>query len=114
MPSFGYLIGFFVGSVVVGILMQTIKDKKYVNILLLVFLYEAIVYIFGLGYWAILYTFIVHKSLTAYMLFVSGFAVFIPTDLFWCFLSSFIYKKLENPLHLNKVKTEKSLANNPQ
>ena len=100
-PSFGYLIGFLFGSIIVGFSMSYLKDKKYINILLLILLYEAIVYIFGLGYWTILYKFIVNKDLTAKTLFISGFLVFIPTDLFWCVLSSFIYKKLEPRLHLS-------------
>ena len=100
-PSFGYLIGFLFGSVIVGFAMSYLKDKKYINILLLVLLYELIVYIFGLGYWTILYKFIVNKNLTAHTLFVSGFLIFLPTDMFWCVLSSFIYKKLEQRLHLS-------------
>lgn len=101
MPTFGYLMGFLFGSIIVGFVLPLIKNKSFVNVLMLVLLYEFIVYLFGLGYWAILYTFIVNKSLSAYTLFVSGFAVFIPTDLFWCFLSSFIYKKLEPRLQFN-------------
>ena len=100
-PSFGYLIGFLFGSVIVGFAMSYLKDKKYINILLLVLLYELIVYIFGLGYWTVLYKFIVNKNLTAHTLFVSGFLIFLPTDMFWCVLSSFIYKKLEQRLHLS-------------
>lgn len=100
-PSFGYLMGFLFGSIIVGFSMSYLKDKKYINILLLILLYEAIVYIFGLGYWTILYKFIVNKDLTAKTLLISGFLVFIPTDLFWCVLSSFIYKKLEPRLHLS-------------
>lgn len=98
-PSFGYLLGFLAGSIIIGFSFPYIKDKKFINVLGMVLLYELIVYIFGLGYWAILYNFIVDKSLSAYTLFVSGFCVFIPTDLFWCFLSSFIYKKMEPRLH---------------
>lgn len=101
-PSFGYLIGFLCGSIVVGNILPVLKNKKFVNVLSLVLLYELIVYIFGLGYWAILYAFIVDKSLSAYTLFVSGFAIFIPTDLFWCVLSTFVYKKLEPRLYLNQ------------
>ncbi len=100
-PSFGYLIGFLFGSVIVGFAMSYLKDKKYINILLLVLLYELIVYIFGLGYWTVLYKFIVNKDLTAHTLFISGFLIFLPTDMFWCVLSSFIYKKLEQRLHLS-------------
>ena len=99
-PSFGYLIGFLAGSIVIGFTFPLLKDKKFVNVLAMVLVYEFIVYLFGLSYWAFLYTFIVGKTLSAYTLFVSGFAVFIPTDLFWCVLSSFIYKKLEVRLHL--------------
>ena len=101
MPTFGYLIGFLIGSIVIGNVLPLLKDKSFVKVLMLVFAYEAIVYIFGLGYWAILYKFIVNKSLSAYTLFVSGFLVFIPTDLFWCFLSTFIYKKMEPRLQYN-------------
>ena len=101
MPTFGYLLGFLFGSVIIGNILSHLKDKKFVNVLALVLLYEAIVYIFGLGYWAILYNFIVNKSLSAYTLFVSGFLVFIPTDLFWCVLSTFIYKKMEPRLQYN-------------
>ena len=103
MPTFGYLIGFLFGSVIVGFSMPYLKNQKYINILLMVLLYEAIVYIFGLGYWAILYKFIVNKELTAYMLFVSGFALFIPTDLFWCVLSSYIYKEMDKRLHISNT-----------
>lgn len=114
MPTFGYLIGFLFGSVIVGFLMSYLKSQKYINILLLVLLYEAIVYIFGLGYWAILYRFIVNKELTARMLFISGFLVFIPTDLFWCVLSSYIYKEMDKRLHISNAykMTEISPENN--
>lgn len=94
-PSFGYLIGFLFGSVIIGFTLPLLKNKSFVNVLLMVLAYEAIVYLFGLSYWVILYRFIVNKTLSAYTLFVSGFLVFIPTDLFWCVLSSYIYKKLE-------------------
>ena len=100
-PSFGYLLGFLFGSLIIGFIFPLIKDKKFINVLAMVLLYELIVYLFGLGYWAILYTFIVNKTLSAYTLFVSGFLVFIPTDLFWCFLSSFIFKKMEPRLQFN-------------
>ncbi len=100
-PSFGYLIGFLFGSVIVGYSMSYLKDQKFINVLLMVLLYELIVYIFGLGYWTILYKFIVNKELLASTLFVSGFLVFIPTDLFWCVLSSYIYKQLDKRMHIS-------------
>lgn len=100
-PSFGYLIGFLFGSVIVGYSMSYLKDQKFVNVLFMVLLYELIVYIFGLGYWTILYKFIVNKELLASTLFISGFLVFIPTDLFWCVLSSYIYKQLDKRMHIS-------------
>ena len=102
MPTFGYLMGFFFGSIIIGNIIPMLKDDKFLNVWLMLLVYEAIVYIFGLGYWAILYKFIVNKELTAYMIFVSGFLVFLPTDLFFSVLSTYIYKKLEPRLRLSQ------------
>lgn len=94
-PTFGYLIGFLIGTVVGGLIIKCFKKKNYLayftgNIVNLIISYAC-----GMLYFYLLKSFYLHESVTAYTIFIMCFLIFIPGDLALTFLGSYIAKKVK-------------------
>ncbi len=94
-PTFGYLIGFFIGTIVGALIIKMFKKKSYwayltgntVNLL--------ITYVSGMIYFYFIQTFYFGKSVTAYTIFISLFLIFMPSDLLFTFVASYAALKLK-------------------
>jgi len=87
-PSFGYLIGFLAAA----FLSVFIKNKKHIYIQS--FLNIFIIYLFGLFYFYLISHLYINTDISISKLLVTGFLIFIPSDLVSIFLSCAAVKYL--------------------
>ena len=100
-PTFGYLIGFFIGTIVGALVIKCFKKKTYWAYLAGNIVNLLIAYSCGMIYFYFLQTFYFGKTVSAYTIFVSLFLIFLPGDLTFTFVASFVATKLK-PI-LNKL-----------
>ena len=100
-PTFGYLIGFFFFFFLGGIIIKRFKNKTYWAYLIGNIVNLLIAYGCGMIYFYALQTLYFGKTVTAYTIFISLFLIFLPGDLTFTFIASYIAKKL-NPI-MNKM-----------
>lgn len=92
-PTFGYLIGFFIGTIVGGNLMRLFKNG-YLGMAVASVVLEVIVYICGLSYFYFIQSAYLGVSVTAKTVFVSCFLIFLPGDTISCVLGAVIVRRL--------------------
>lgn len=112
-PTFGYLIGFLIGTIVGGLIIKCFKKKNYLayftgNIVNLIISYAC-----GMLYFYLLKSFYFGSSVTAYTIFVMCFLIFIPGDLAFTFLGSYIAKKTKPILdkYTHQTATDEDIKN---
>jgi len=88
-PTFGYIIGFFLSAVVSGTIKPLIKASFGSRILLGV-INIAIIYICGLAYFYLIAYYYLNSEISLAKLWISGCAVFIPSDTASMILSALI------------------------
>lgn len=93
-PSFGYLIGFYIASYVTGIIANRKSNPTFKRILAANFIGLAIVYSLGLFYYFIICNFVINTPIGIWPLFIYGFVLAVPGDIFLCILSAVLYKRL--------------------
>ncbi|MCR5168248.1 MAG: biotin transporter BioY [Oscillospiraceae bacterium] len=92
-PTFGYLIGFIVGSYITGAIAHNEKaDAK--RILIGCFAGLAVVYAFGMLYYYIISAVYMHDPISVGALFLYCFVLAVPGDIALCLLSSALAKRL--------------------
>lgn len=94
-PTFGYIIGFFVGAFFTGLILSKDENPSFRKILLASFVGLAIVYIFGLIYYYFITKFILKLDTTIGTILLYGFVLAIPGDILLCILSAILGKKLK-------------------
>lgn len=92
-PTFGYLIGFFIGTIVGGNLMRLFKNG-YLGMAVASIVFEIITYICGLTYFYFIQSAYLGVSVTAKTVFISCFLIFLPGDIISCVLGAIIVKRL--------------------
>lgn len=92
-PTFGYLIGFFIGTIVGGNLMRLFKNG-YFGMAVASIVFEIITYICGLSYFYFIQSAYLGVSVTAKTVFISCFLIFLPGDTISCVLGAIIVKRL--------------------
>lgn len=92
-PTFGYLIGFFIGTIVGGNLMRLFKNG-YLGMAVASIVFEIITYICGLTYFYFIQSAYLGVSVTAKTVFISCFLIFLPGDTISCVLGAVIVKRL--------------------
>ena len=93
-PSFGYIIGFYIASYVTGIIANKKSNPTYQRILTANFIGLIIVYSLGLFYYFIICKLVINTPIGIGTLFIYGFVLAIPGDIFLCILSAILYKRL--------------------
>lgn len=92
--TFGYIIGFCVSAPIIGYISHkgelTFKKSLFANLVGIL-----TVYIFGISYYLIISTFYLGQTVDIMNVFVFCFAVFVPSDVLFCVLSSFIACRLK-------------------
>ena len=93
-PSFGYIIGFCVGSYVTGIMVEKIRKLTIMNLLIACFTGLFIVYGFGMIYYYIICNFVIDSPIGIQPLFIYCFILAVPGDICLCILSAVLSKRL--------------------
>lgn len=95
-PTFGYILGFVFAAITVSFISNKAK-RSFLKLLLANFAGFTTVYVFGLSYYIILSHFYFNTLLDLGAVLLSGFVVFVPTDLAFCVLTAVISKRI-NPI----------------
>lgn len=96
-PSFGYLIGFLLASLVISCLKKQNTYKNFVTLGLL-----ALILVHGVGViytWAIS-NFYLLNGLTFLQALIYSSLVFLPTDIVWCFVCTAIARRILKAINL--------------
>lgn len=91
-PSFGYLIGFWLGAKVTGRLSQNTADFK--KLLLANFSGLLTVYGCGMLYYYIIGNYVIDQPIALWPLFLYCFLLAVPGDIFLCIAAALLGKKL--------------------
>lgn len=102
-PSFGYLIGFAAGSYVTGTLANRTPAPGYKRLLCANFLGLAIVYLFGMTYYALISRFYLGDPIGLWPLFLYCFLLAVPGDILLCLLGAVLGKRLIPILQKNRM-----------
>ena len=93
-PSFGYIIGFALGSLVTGLMVEKQKNLTMGRLLAANFTGLAIVYACGMIYYYIICNFVIGTPIAFWPLFLYCFLLAVPGDICLCFIGAFLAKGL--------------------
>ena len=103
-PTFGYLVGFILGSYLTGCIAGGENCPSYKRLLAANFAGLVVVYTCGLLYCYFISNFYLGKALSVWMLFLYGFVLAVPGDIMLCILAAILGKKLVPVFHLMSAK----------
>lgn len=89
-PSFGYIIGFALGSLVTGLMVEKQKNLTMGRLLAANFTGLAIVYACGMIYYYIICNFVIGTPIAFWPLFLYCFLLAVPGDICLCFVGAFL------------------------
>lgn len=93
-PTFGYLIGFLVGSYVTGSIVERLKNITFKSLLLASFAGLIVVYLFGMVYYYLIANYYLNTPIAVWPLILYCFILAVPGDILICFVSSSLSKRL--------------------
>lgn len=93
-PSFGYLIGFAVGTYVTGVIANRVPNPGYRRLLTANFTGLGIVYLFGMVYYYLMSNFYLGNSIGLWPLFLYCFLLAVPGDILLCILGAVLGKRM--------------------
>lgn len=93
-PTFGYLIGFAVGTYVTGTIANRVPQPDTKRLVLADFAGLLIVYAFGMFYYWLIYRFYLGTGIAFWTLFLYCFLLAVPGDLALCVLAAAVGKRL--------------------
>ncbi len=93
-PSFGYIIGFIIGSYATGRITERLQRPTFGKILAANLIGLAIVYGMGMAYYYLICNFVIDTPIGLWPLFLYCFLLAVPGDLFLCFLAAGLAKRL--------------------
>ncbi len=88
MPNFGFIIGFFISSVIIGFLIQKLKNRKLWHYIIISLLGITIIYIIGLIYFAFITNVYNNNNYSAIWFIQTAFLPFLPKELICIVLAS--------------------------
>lgn len=94
MPTFGYLIGFLIGSYVTGKIANMVPNPSYKRLLASNFIGLLIVYGLGMVYYYYISNFYLHSPIGVGALFLYCFILAVPGDIVLCIVAAIIAKRL--------------------
>ncbi len=94
-PTFGYIIGFVIGSYVTGKMTENKEPLTYGRILIANFAGLAIIYLMGMVYYYIICNYVIHTPIGLWPLFLYCFLLAVPGDICLCFLAAGLTRKLK-------------------
>lgn len=99
-PSFGYIIGFIIGSYVTGKMTENKNNLTIGWILVSNFTGLLIVYGVGMLYYYVICNFVIDTPIGLWPLFLYCFLLAVPGDICLCFLAAFMTKRLKRTLKM--------------
>lgn len=101
-PTFGYIIGFAVGAYVTGTIANKVTNPGYKRLLAANFIGLAVVYLFGMIYYALISDFYLGNPIGLWPLFLYCFILAIPGDVVLCILGAILGKRLIPMMQKNR------------
>lgn len=97
-PSFGYLIGFCLGSYVTGKMVEKHQKTTLTRYFIANFTGLFIVYAIGMIYYYVISNFVIHTPIGLWPLFLYCFILAVPGDICLCILAAFLARRLRTVL----------------
>lgn len=94
-PSFGYIIGFCIGTFVTGLIAERMKEKTIPRYLLANFTGLMIVYVIGMVYYYIICNYVINTPIAFGPLFLYCFLLAVPGDICLCIFAAVLVKKVK-------------------
>lgn len=93
-PSFGYLLGFILGTFVTGLIAYKKKNPSVKRLLVANFAGLLIVYLVGMVYYYLVKNFYLASPIGVWTLFLYCFLLAVPGDILICIVSAIVGKRL--------------------
>ncbi len=100
-PSFGYIIGFILGTYATGKLIEQMDEFKWKQVLLANFTGLFIVYAVGMVYFYVICNYVINTPIALWPLFLYCFILVVPGDIAICILAAALFQRLK-PVLKNK------------
>ena len=94
-PSFGYIIGFCLGTFVTGLIAERMKEKTIPRYLLANFAGLLIVYAAGMVYYYVICNYVIDTPIALGPLFLYCFLLAVPGDICLCILAAILVKRVK-------------------
>ena len=94
-PTFGYILGFILGSYVTGKMTEQRDTLTFGRILIANFAGLAIIYVMGIIYYYVICNYVIHTPIGLWPLFLYCFLLAVPGDICLCFLAAGLAKRLK-------------------
>ena len=94
-PSFGYIIGFCLGTFVTGLIAERMKEKTIPRYLLANFAGLLIVYAAGMVYYYVICNYVIDTPIAVGPLFLYCFLLAVPGDICLCILAAILVKRVK-------------------
>lgn len=94
-PTFGYILGFILGSYVTGKMTEQRDTLTFSRILIANFAGLAIIYVMGMIYYYVICNYVIHTPIGLWPLFLYCFLLAVPGDICLCFLAAGLAKRLK-------------------
>lgn len=101
MPNFGFIIGFFIATVTIGVLVQKLKNRKLWHYIIISLLGITVIYISGVLYFAFITNVYNNNNYSAVWLIQTAFLPFVPKEIVCLILSSITAFKIK--LYMTRV-----------
>lgn len=93
-PSFGYIIGFVVGTFVTGLLIEHMKDLKFLKLLVANLAGLICVYLIGMAYYYLISNYVLGVPIDLWTVVLYCFILAVPGDIALSILAAIVGKKL--------------------
>jgi len=103
-PTFGYIIGFAIGTWLAGFISEH-REKTTKTYILAGLANMAVVYTIGLVYFYLMSNFYLNKTINIQALLLSGVVYCAPGDIFYCIASGILVKRLQPIMTKRKART---------
>lgn len=94
-PSFGYIIGFCIGTYVTGLIAERMKEKTIPRYLFANFTGLLIVYAVGMIYYYVICNYVINTPIGVWPLILYCFILAVPGDICLCVLAAFLIKRIK-------------------
>lgn len=98
-PSFGYILGFCVGTYVTGLMAERMKKKTVSNYLIANLTGLLIVYAMGMIYYSVICNFVLHTPIALWPLILHCFLLTVPGDICLCILAAVVVRQVKPVLN---------------